>query len=220
DVCVIPNAVDVDMFNPVAREKRRVEARQCMGFGTTDFVLLLVGNDWKKKGLTCLLDAGTACKDLALKVLVCGRDDPAPYEVIIRRLGLQERVRFAEPSTDVVQFYAAADAYVGPSLEDAFALPPAEAMACGLPVVVSAQAGVSEIIHEGVDGLILRDPRDVSELTRKLHLLYTDVALRRTLSEKAARTAQRLSWERNAEETRTFLDCARNRKIKMAQQAR
>ena len=49
----------------------------------------------------------------------------------------------------------AADAYVGPSLEDAFALPPAEAMACGLPVIVSNQAGACEIITDGVDGIVL-----------------------------------------------------------------
>jgi len=69
-----------------------------------------------------------------------------PYEALIRTSGISDRVHFLNPSSDVLQFYAAADAYVGPSLEDAYALPILEAMACGLPVVASSRAGVSEII--------------------------------------------------------------------------
>jgi len=68
------------------------------------------------------------------------------------------------PRPDVEFFYAAADAYVGPSLEDAFAQPPAEAMASGLPVITSRQNGGAEIISHGSDGLILEDPEDVRTL--------------------------------------------------------
>jgi glycosyltransferase involved in cell wall biosynthesis len=65
---------------------------------------------------------------------------------------------FLPPSPNVLQFYAAADAYVGPSLEDAYGLPVLEAMACGLPVLASSRAGVSEIIDHEINGIILRDP--------------------------------------------------------------
>ena len=68
------------------------------------------------------------------------------------------RVHFLPPRQDVEFYYAAADAYVGPSLEDTFALPPQEAMACGMPVIVSAENGTSEIITDGKDGLILGIP--------------------------------------------------------------
>src|SRR5262249_55372696 len=155
---------------------------------------------WKKKGLTYLLDAVTSCQDLPLTVLVVGRDDRAPYEVVIRRRGLEGRVRFAEPLADVVQFYAAADAYVGPSLEDAFALPPVEAMACGLPVIVSRRAGVSELISNDVDGLILEEPTDATELAGLIRRLYDDAELRRYLSANATQKANRYTWERNAAE--------------------
>ena len=88
-------------------------------------------------------------------------------------------------------------------------------MACGLPVIISRRAGISELIEGGVDGFVLQDPRDTRELARQIRLLYDDPALRERLSENAARTAQRLSWERNVEETKAFLDCARNRKMKV-----
>src|SRR5713226_1213077 len=186
DVHVIPNAVDVKTFNPAARQRRRGEARRRLRFEEEDFVLLLLGNDWKKKGLDCLLEAVARCRKLPLKVLVVGRDDPARYEAVIRRLGLHQQVHFETPSADVVQFYAAADAYVGPSLHDSFALPPAEAMACGLPVITSASNGGSQMIADGVDGLILRDPKNKDELAELIRRLFTLADLRCRMGENAA----------------------------------
>lgn len=202
-VRVIHDAIDAAAFNPAARQKRRAQARSLLGYGNQDFVLLLVGNDWKKKGLDCLLAAVRACPELPLKILVVGQDDPAPYHTAIERL--PGRIRFAGLSRDVLQFYAAADAYVGPSLEDAFGLPPAEAMACGLPVIVSRFAGVSELIHDGEDGLILRDPKDPRELSAMIRRLYAEARWREQLGSNAAKTAQQFGWERNVRETHALL---------------
>lgn len=69
------------------------------------------------------------------------------------------------PSADVLFFYAAADAYVAPSLEESFGLPIMEAMACGLPVIASVQSGASETIVDGETGYLLRDPLNNLELT-------------------------------------------------------
>lgn len=212
DVLVIPNAVDGEIFNPAARQSRRGQARHRFQFDEGDFVLLLVGNDWKKKGLTCLLEAVARCGSLPLKVLVVGRDDRTAFQPLIRRLNISDRVCFAEPSADVAQFYAAADAYVGPSLEDAFGLPPAEAMACGLPVLVSSQAGVSELVQHGVNGLILQNPRNRDELGELIRLLYARADLRRQLGENAARTMRDYSWEANTQRTREMLESLLQRK--------
>src|SRR6266436_5185243 len=98
-------------------------------------------------------------------------------------------------------FYAAADVYAGPSLEDSFALPPLEAMACGLPVITSVNNGGSQIITEGVDGFVLSDPRDSIALSMLLRRLYLDRDLCALVGENSARTAQGYTWERNARET-------------------
>src|SRR5439155_13373686 len=113
---------------------------------------------------------------------------------------LEDRLRFLALRPDVEFYYAAADAYVGPSLEDAFALPPIEAMACGLPVIASSYAGVSEVITDGVDGLILKDPTDAASLARLISDLYTDSTLRKRLGENARTTACQYAWGGNAEQ--------------------
>jgi glycosyltransferase involved in cell wall biosynthesis len=212
DVAVVYLGVDLEQFSPSVRARHRLRARQDVGLSDGDFCLLLIGNDWRKKGLLCLLDAVRQIEDTRLRVLVVGKDDRTLFETQARAFGLEGRVRFLPLRPDVEFYYAAADAYVGPSLEDAFALPPAEAMACGLPVIVSSQAGVSEIVSNGVDGLILRDPRDAKELAGLIRGLVEDADLRHRLGEQAVHTAQKYTWERNAAETAAFLENAMRRR--------
>lgn len=212
DVTVIPNAVDVSRFNLNERLRRRASSREALKFSEHDFVLLLVGNDWKKKGLPTLLNAAAELPEFALRVLVAGRDNRAPFLAQIRSLNLEGRVRFEESSPDVMQFYAAADLYAGPSLHDSFALPPIEAMACGLPVITSVSNGGSQIITEGFDGFILNNPGDSAALAQLVRKLYQHPDLRRNVGENAARTAQSYTWERTASDTWEFLKEAHARK--------
>ena len=103
-------------------------------------------------------------------------------------------------------YYAASDAYVGPSLDDAFAQPPAEAMACGLPVITSRQNGGSEIITHSYDGLVLDDPADSTGLADMIRNLIADPVLRNRLGAAASETARRYTWDRNATQMRDFFE--------------
>jgi glycosyltransferase involved in cell wall biosynthesis len=208
DVLVIPNAVDSVRFSPQARSKRRTDARATLGYSPDEFVLLLIGNDWKKKGLDTLLASLALLRDLPCKLLVVGRDAAAPYRAIINDAKLGESVQFHEPASDVVQFYAAADAYVGPSLEDAFNLPILEAMASGLPVIASVRAGASENICHSENGFLLQDPRNAQELAGLVRRLFADSSLRQKMGDAAARTAGECNWQNNAMRTKAFLEGA------------
>ena len=79
--------------------------------------------------------------------LVVGRDIVDPYRSTLARLHLEDRVAFLPLRLDVEFYYAAADLYVGPSLEDAFGMPPLEAMACGVSSIVSSQVGGQRDYH-------------------------------------------------------------------------
>jgi UDP-glucose:(heptosyl)LPS alpha-1,3-glucosyltransferase len=206
DVRVIRNGVDADFFSVTQRFARRTSTRQALGLAPEDFTLLLIGNDWKKKGLDGLLQALSLIGALPWRLLVVGSDARGPYEKIIADRNILDRVFFLTPSPDVMQFYAAADAYAGPSLEDAYGLPILEAMACGLPVIASSQAGASEIIQDGTNGIILRDPQDVQELSSKILSLAGDRDLCARLGAQASLTAQQHTWSTNAQATRDWLE--------------
>jgi glycosyltransferase involved in cell wall biosynthesis len=118
-------------------------------------------------------------------------------------------VRFLAPSADVLSFYAAADAYVAPSLEDAFGLPILEAMACGLPVIASVQAGASENVVDGTTGYLLRDPANHVELAGLLRRLASDESAAQKIGAAAAHYVKdSVSWDHNVSATREFLENA------------
>jgi glycosyltransferase involved in cell wall biosynthesis len=208
DVSVIRYGVDTEAFSPAVRTKRGDSERACLGIQATDFCLLMIGNDWKNKGLETLLDALGNCREIDFALVVVGSDDRRPYDEQIHRLRLETKIRFPGSSPDMMRFYAAADAYVAPSLEDAYGLPILEAMACGLPVIASSRAGASEVILDGQNGLVLRDPEDSRELATLLRKIYSDLSLRTKIGTEAARTAKEHTWDRNAAATWEFLTTA------------
>ncbi|PYU76768.1 MAG: hypothetical protein DMG52_02925 [Acidobacteria bacterium] len=206
DSVVIPNAVDTAIFNSEARLACRSVSRQGLELDDSDFVVLLIGNDWKKKGLDQLLRA-LAIIETPIQLLVVGNDDPGLYRPALRQLRLEGRVRFLAPSADVLSFYSAADAYVAPSLEDAFGLPILEAMACGLPVIASVQAGASENVLDGATGYLLRDPMNHVELAELVRRLAGDRSGAQKLGAAAAQYVQAsVSWDHNTSATRKFLE--------------
>ena len=153
--------------------------------------------------------------------MVVGKDDRELYRSTILDLGLQDIVSFQTPSSDVVQFYAAADIYAGPSLEDGFNLPILEAMACGLPVIASIQTGASENITDGENGLILNDPQDDKLLARLIHRLYTDLALRQCIAVAASEfVSQHSSWDQNAKRTTELLESILRRRFALPERSR
>jgi glycosyltransferase involved in cell wall biosynthesis len=206
DAAVISNAIDTVRFTPQARAAKRSSSRHLFGYIDSDFVVLLIGNDWKKKGLVTLLNALASLKALPVRALVVGHDDPKIYHGLLNQLGLKDRVKFEQPTDDVLSFYAAADLYVGPSLEDAFNLPIVEAMACGIPVIASAQTGASELIQDGQTGFILNDPLGHVRLAELTARIYRDETLRTTVGAAARHTAERCSWDENVQRTRKFVE--------------
>jgi D-inositol-3-phosphate glycosyltransferase len=147
--------------------------------------------------------------DLPLRVLVVGSDDPVLFRALVEELCMQDRLRFEAPSSDVLLFYAAADLSVGPSLEDSFGLPILEAMACGLPVIASANAGASEMMRDGETGFILADPQDHVQVAHLIRRAYSDPTLRQGVGEAASRyVLANCGWDENAEKPSRFVESA------------
>jgi glycosyltransferase involved in cell wall biosynthesis len=198
DVRVIPNGVDTIQFSPSARLALRAGARRRRAINETDFGLLLIGNDWRAKGLETVLRAMSALRELPIFLIAAGDDSPGSFRETAISLGISQRCRFEPSRQDVLDFYAAADLYVSPSREDSFGLPVAEAMACGLPAITSILAGVSSLLHDGVDSLILRDPHDSKTLATMIRTLYQNAEWRSRMGQAAAKTSLEWTWDRNA----------------------
>ena len=80
-----------------------------------------------------MVEAVRRLRNLNLWILVRGQDGSPSCRDLFRNAGLERRVRLLPQVPQIEAHYAAADLYVGPSLEDSFAFPPLEAMACEFP---------------------------------------------------------------------------------------
>jgi UDP-glucose:(heptosyl)LPS alpha-1,3-glucosyltransferase len=198
DARVISNGVDTREFHKSNRIAHRRTARRRLHLLDTDFVLLLIGNDWRVKGVPAILEAMAQLPALPLHLVVVGSDAAEVFREQARRLGVLDRCHWEHPRPAVIDFYAAADVYVSPSREDSFGLPVAEAMASGLPVITSSQAGISALVRDGVDGFVLRDPQDAQHLASIIQQLYSQGPFRESVAEAAATTARDWTWDRSA----------------------
>ncbi len=199
-IAVIPLGVDANAFHPRARELVRDPTRERLGLRRDDFVVVFVGRDYRLKGLATLLEAAHRSRQ-AVQVIAVGVKLDPPLKALVLEKELRGRVRFVSDAPDPAPYYAAADCFVLPTYYDTFSLATLEAMASGLPVIVSRTAGISEHLTDGHDAVVLADPRDAEALARHLDRLVDDDGLRSALGEQARKTAERFSWERVAERT-------------------
>ena len=150
---VIYNGVDTGRFHPRERAAR----------DGADMVLVFVGSGFARKGLDTVL-AAMARTRVRCRLVVVGRDrQQARFAALAQSLGIAGRVTFAGGVDDVRPYYVAADALVLPTLYDPFPNVVLEAMAMGLPPIVSEQCGAAELVVHGESGWIV-PARDVAAL--------------------------------------------------------
>ena len=77
--------LDHDAFNPIRRAELRERARRELGIADDRFILLLVGNDLRKKGIVVLIEAISKLRDLPVDLMVAGREDPGPFGGMAQR---------------------------------------------------------------------------------------------------------------------------------------
>jgi UDP-glucose:(heptosyl)LPS alpha-1,3-glucosyltransferase len=195
---VIYSGVDLEQFHPRERERRRGEARAALGCSPRDTVFLFVGSGFARKGVGAAIDALGRAANEAYWLVVAGRDrDQDKFERRARAAGLERRIRFVGAQQDVRALYAAADCFILPTRYDPFPNTALEALAMGLPAIVSSRCGAAEVIEPGVNGWVC-EPDDVEGLGTLLQ--QADAALRRGGLDKAARaTAERFGLDAMAQ---------------------
>ena len=192
---VVPYGVD-RAFTPGA--KSEVLARRLGVLGSP--VALFLGSLEPRKNVKFLLDVW---RDVArvrgdARLIVAGTG-PLLNELraYSRTLGMDPAVIFPGhvPAAEKVDYYRLADVLVFPSLMEGFGLVVAEAMSCGLPVVVSNRGSLPELVVPAAGGLVV-DPTDREGFTRGILTLLGDPALRRRFGGANRERVERLfRWD-------------------------
>jgi len=201
NIIVIPNGVDTLRFHPTNRLFYRDQIRQKHGVSRSEPVLMFSGGDWERKGVRYIIEALPLLSKRNVKLIIIGGGDEKFYGQLAELRQVRERIIFISHSSVLWEYYAASDVFVFPTIYEPFGLVIIEAMASGLPVITSRVAGAADLIIDGVNGLLLREPSDVNDLAAKIELLLSNAELRKTMGEHAREAVEDFSWDWVAQKT-------------------
>ena len=179
-ISVIPFGAPIDYFQPQPKEDPRFRA-------------LFVGRVGPRKGVHYLLQAWHELKFPDTELVLVGINE-FPQGWLDR---YTENIRHISslPHASLNQYYTSANVLVLPSLVEGLALVQLEAMACGIPLITTPNAGGSDIVTDGVEGFIV-PIRDVEALKEKLEWCYQHPLDLAEMGRAARRKAEQLTWER------------------------
>jgi glycosyltransferase involved in cell wall biosynthesis len=190
-ITVVPNGIDLDRYQ-TGQDKATLRDR--LGWPRDRRFLVIVARFHPVKDHATLVSAfglvASRHPDLDL-VLVGDGELREPLHRQVQDLHLSDRVRFMGVRSDVPDILQAADIFALSSLSEAASITLLEAMACGLPVIVTNVGGNPELVRENIDGLLVprRDPQAFA------------AAIERVLASPAAAAAMGQSGARRVRDT-------------------
>ena len=213
-ITVVPSGVDCERFRPPSADERS-HARKRFEVGDGEIAIIAVGALEPRKGHRYLIEAVAALvrSGVAIKCLIAGDGSiRADLEREITELGCARRVTVRGPIEDPRELLWAADIFAMPSLREGLGVAALEAMACGLPAVVSAVGGLREVVEHDRSGILVEPARADQIGAAIVRLALSEI---RTKMGQAARqrVEQNYSMRAMAERTlalyRTALDKTR-----------
>ena len=200
---VIHPGVSLERFSEMDNPGCRQEIRNRHGIHKKDLVILFVGMNFEIKRLGLLIEAISRVSQggghrSEVKLLVVGKGKETAYGSMAREYGVADRVIFAGVTREVEKYYAAGDIFAMPSVYDTFGMAVLEAMAAGLPVIISQTVGARDLVNDGVEGFVLGDPPNAVELSGKIDFLSNEKN-RLKMGACAREQALKHSWDRVAD---------------------
>ena len=160
----VPNTIDTRQFDPSTTEAKSA-TRECLALPQDQTIFLYTGRLAPLKGVGILLSAWALLprhiRRQALLVLVGDGPEQERLSQQAASLGIAGSVRFVGMQTDVRDYYWAADIFVLASETEGLSNTLLEAMACGLPVVVSNVGGATDVVENGINGLLFESDNAV-----------------------------------------------------------
>jgi len=182
-ILTIPNGVEL---NPFGLQADRRALRRKLGLPTERLVIVSVGRLTREKGYSYLQTALASIPARQRPLTLIAGDGPDRSELESRTtaMGLDQDIRFLGHRRDVPALLAAADLFVLASLSEGLPLVLLEAMAAGLPAVVTAVGGNPEVVEDGASGVLV-PVGDEQALVKALSSLLNDPPRREQMGRAA-----------------------------------
>jgi UDP-glucose:(heptosyl)LPS alpha-1,3-glucosyltransferase len=193
-ITLIYPATNLQKFRPL-NEKEKSRLRKKLEFKDEQFIIVFIGYHFLRKGGDLLLDA----------IRMLRYRYPQIQTIFI---GSEKRTEknctFLTDVSDVETYYGIADAFVFPTKYEPFGYVTLEAMACGLPVIVSPPQynGAAEIINNKQNGILLKD-LTAHEVAKEIETLIKNPHIRKKIGREARKVALHYNWAYFVKNTQT-----------------
>jgi phosphatidyl-myo-inositol dimannoside synthase len=190
---VIPNGADLSGLLPQMTKPAKGPLK-----------LICVARLIERKGQHHLIQAvkqlSTVGVDVTLDLVGTG-DSLKEYQQLTRDLKVEDRVNFTGyvPREEIGRCYQAADVFVLPSDNEGMSLAALEAMAAGLPLLLTRTGGTTDLVEDGVNGYVF-DWADVDSLALHIQSIAENRALLKKMGDASRKRAERYSWPCIAEQ--------------------
>ncbi len=208
---VIYRGIDAGKFDSAPRQ--RAKTRETLGISSGEIAIGLFARLHPRKGQEDLVRAAghPLLADLPLRFLLAGEDwEPGrSYERTLRdlalELGVGDRVTLLGFREDAPTLMAACDVTAAPFRREAFGGAVAESMFAGTPVVGYRDGGISEIVRDGREGLLV-EPGDIAALAAAIRHIATDSTFRHELALGALKRSKEFTFERQLKAIKALYD--------------
>ena len=200
EIAIWARGIDREQFNPARRD---MDWRRSLGIKDEEVVIAFLGRIVMEKGLDVFADAIRELDGRKVKhrVLVIGEGPARPW--FEQQLPTATFVGHQE-GADLARALASTDVLLNPSITEAFGNVTLEAMACALPVVAAEATGATNLVRDGVTGMLV-DYSDIEGFADALEAYARDPELRRRHGEAGLEVAKTMDWDRiNSEVLRVY----------------
>jgi glycosyltransferase EpsD len=197
--------VDLNKFMPQTKESK-AELRKQYGYSDKDFIMIYVGELSKRKNQKQVIESMGLLKDKFsnLKLLLVGRGSlENSYRDLVKQLGLEEIVLFLGYRKDVPQLMGLADIAVSSSKQEGLPVNVMEAMATGLPLVVTNSRGNRDLVLNNCNGYVVK-LGSKEEFASAVEKLYMSPEKRNEFGKKSLELVKKYSLENVLEELKNL----------------
>ncbi len=205
-IALIYNGIDTDRFSPRLRAASRSRMRADLGLCDDDFVCLTVGTNWRRKGIDRVIKMPGLVPAAGLRLLVVG-EKPGGRKLSSLPAG-EDRVAFCGSTSLIEDYYAASDLCIVASRYDPAPNVVLEALACGLPVALSSECGLTELFKDGKCGRVFCDVKSLAGVVEHF-MQIRDSESYRMMQENAALKGKNFSMPKHVDKVMEILQTTR-----------
>ncbi|TWT03598.1 glycosyltransferase family 4 protein [Planomicrobium sp. CPCC 101079] len=188
----INNGVNLKKFHSIDCQSTR-KIRESHNFLVEDKLLLFVGHEYERKGLSFLIEALVYLPKNYKLIVVGGRgSSQQKYETLAQNLKVEKRVFFKGTQKEIVEYFQMSDVFILPSAYETWALVGLESLACGTPVLMTNTGGIKEYLIEGYNGYFIEQKSE--DIAEKIILILKNEEKYRIMRLNARFSTKDFGW--------------------------